>query len=60
VRNFFTGESFLGGGDDDLIFFGPTASLVFAGGLLLLEVSLPDDEDDRDLDLDPDADDEPV
>jgi hypothetical protein len=33
--------------------------LFFAGGLRLLDVSLPEDEDDRDLDLEPDADDEP-
>lgn len=33
--------------------------LDFAGGLRLLEVSLPEDEDDRDLDREPDADDEP-
>ena len=34
--------------------------LVLAGGLRLLDVSLPEDEDDRDLDLEPDADEEPV
>lgn len=60
VRNFLTGENFLGGGDEDLGFFAPDASLILAGGLRLLEVSLPEDEDDRDLDLEPDAEDEPV
>lgn len=36
--------------------------LVFAGGLRLLEVSLPEEEDDLDLDLDddPEYEDEPV
>lgn len=60
LRNFFTGETFLDKEKGDLIFFAPALSLVFAGGLRLLEVSLPEDDDDCDLDLEPDADDEPV
>jgi hypothetical protein len=60
VRCFLTGESFLGGGEDGLLFFA--TSLAFAGGLRLLEVSLPEEEDDLDLDLDddPEYEDEPV
>lgn len=34
--------------------------LSLAGGLRLLEVSLPEDVEDRDLDLEPDAEEEPV
>lgn len=57
MRNFFGADDFVGGGGDALVFFA--TSLDFAGGLRLLEVSLPEDEDDRDLDREPDADDEP-
>lgn len=60
VRSFLAGETFFIGGEDPLFFFPPGPSLSFAGGLRLLEVSVPEEVEDGDLDLEPEAEEEPV